>query len=63
MFQSRHDCCYKWINQYAKEQSSSSQIISATSTDFSKYYGKISNSGSDERGGYSGGQNGDQTGG
>lgn len=31
-------------------------------TDFSKYYGKISNSGSDERGKYSGGQAGDQTG-
>lgn len=30
--------------------------------DFSKYYGKISNSGSDERGAYSGGTAGDQTG-
>lgn len=31
-------------------------------TDFSKYYGKISNSGHDERGKYSGGKAGDQTG-
>lgn len=30
--------------------------------DFSKYYGKVSNSGSDERGAYHGGQAGDQTG-
>lgn len=68
IFQSRHDCCYKWINQYAKTQSSSSSTTPAkkaeikTGIDFSKYTGKISNSGSDERGRYSGGQAGDQTG-
>ena len=38
-------------------------VPSQSSTiDFSKYYGKISNSGSDERGSYAGGKAGDQTG-
>ena len=73
MFQSRHDCCYKWINQYVQEENlviiqskeekgSVNQVMTIT-IDFSKYYGLISNSGSDQRGTYSGGQAGDQTGG
>ena len=65
IFQSRHDCCYKWINQYAKTQNSTTTTTtkkSLVTTNFSKYYGKISNSGSDEFGSYSGGQAGDQTG-
>lgn len=62
MFQSRHDCCYKWINQYVKDINNTNNISTTNSyIDFSKYYGKISNSGSDQNGSYSYGSAGDQT--
>ena len=59
IFESRHSYCAKWIQQYAQAQNEGgiTQIM-----DFSKYYGKISNSGHDQRGKYSGGYAGDQTG-
>lgn len=58
MFQSRHQCCYNWIKQYMQPQ----KEVNIVGVDFNNYYGQISNSGSDERGSYAGGQAGDQTG-
>ena len=67
IFQSRHDCCYKWINQYVEDDNTNtntknSPLYTNISIDFTKYYNQISNSGSDQRGSYSGGYAGDQTG-
>lgn len=58
IFQSRHDCCYKWINQYVQKQ----QEEIPMAIDFKNYYGMISNSGSDENYDIAGGRSGDQTG-
>lgn len=59
IFESRHSYCAKWIEQYAQTQNEGGII---QTMDFSKYYGKISNSGHDQRSKYSGGSAGDQTG-
>lgn len=64
IYNSRHRCCYDWINKYVKDQTPAAQQKEEikVSIDFSKYYGKISNCSSDERKKYSGGKAGDQTG-
>ena len=75
-FQSRHDCCYKWIKQYAKNPTAVEQKKETNTTkqeeekgktitmsvDFTKYFNKISNSGGDQYGDITGGKAGDQTG-
>ena len=58
IFQSRHDCCYKWINQYAQTQQKGCDSMAI---DFKNYYGLISNSGSDQNYDIAGGRAGDQT--
>ena len=58
VYWSRHECCYKWIKQYAK----GGKVENNMSIDFSQYSNKISNSGHDENGQYNGGTAGDQTG-
>lgn len=60
IFESRHQCCAKWIKQYADPQNIKEE--DKVTMNFKNYYGKISNSGHDERGKYSGGAAGDQTG-
>ena len=60
IFESRHQCCAKWIKQYADPQNIKEE--DKVTMNFKNYYGKISNSGHDERGKYSGGVAGDQTG-
>ena len=63
IFQSRHDKCYAWINEYCKSQDEQEKKeVSKTMINFNSYYGKISNSGGDERGKATGGKAGDQTG-
>lgn len=50
------------ITQWGRQEGKAVADLSFILTDFSKYTGMISNSGSDERGKYSGGKAGDQTG-
>lgn len=67
-FQSRHQCCVKWIKQYVTDTTkkttttTTKKEVSIVSVNFNNYYGKISNSGGDEYGGIHGGAAGDQTG-
>lgn len=64
MYKSRHDCCVRWIKQYVIDagiaETPGTTNEAKEETNVAHY---ISNSGKDERGTYSGGQAGDQTGG
>ncbi len=65
VYWSRHVKCREFIEKYCVDDDGMVQPENKEEDekmDFSKYYGKISNSGSDERGAYSGGTAGDQTG-
>lgn len=70
IYQSRHECCVKWIKQYVTTATTSTnQTTGGVSVigNYDKYINStgthyISNCGHDERGAYSGGQAGDQTG-
>ena len=62
-FWSRHLKCREFIDRYCEDEQVKEVKAELTAiTDFSAYKGKISNSGHDERGRYSGGKAGDQTG-
>lgn len=61
MKDTRREYSEKYFELYAEFKKGDDKNMNAI-TDFSKYYGKISNSGHDERGKYSGGKAGDQTG-
>ena len=60
-FQSRHECCVKWIKQYAvSEDGGTEEKKTEEVQKMAVHY--ISNSGGDENGGIHGGAAGDQTG-
>ena len=56
------DNCYIAAPTTSSNSTQQTTTSSAAAPDFDKYYGKISNCGKDENGGYSGGIAGDQTG-
>ena len=65
IYQSRHECCVKWIKQYLYSNQKTTTTTTKGSDTVAAVYeldgNMISNSGSDEYGGYTGGEAGDQT--